>query len=122
MTRRYPPYPRCAEFTPLGVSIVETELDHVSVTHDVVLPFHACFSGRTCRDHGLCLHEVLETNDLRLNETRLEVGVDHPRRLGRCVPDVDGPGPCLLGARREEGLQAQGGEPDVDQFLKARFL
>ena len=53
-----------------------------------------------------------------LMKPRLEVGVDHPGRLGRGVADVDGPRPRLLRAGGEEGLQAEGGEPDVDQLLE----
>src|SRR5665811_1957352 len=62
-------------------SHVEAELDHVAVGHDVVLAFHAHLAGCLRRSHGPGRDEVIKGDDLSLDETPLEVGVDDAGRL-----------------------------------------
>ncbi len=45
-----------------------------------------------------------------------------PAARGRGVPGVDGPGPGLLRAGGEEGLEPEDPEPDVDQLHQSRLL
>ena len=51
--------------------------------------------------------QVVEADDLGLDEAALEVGVDDAGRLGSGRADRDGPGPRLLRAGRQVGLQAR---------------
>ena len=67
-------------------------------------------------------HQVVEADDLGLDESPLEVGVDDTGGLGRRVADMDGPCARLLGPGGEEGLQPQGGEAHVHQLLQPRLL
>src|SRR5947199_10246823 len=102
-------------------SDVEAELDDVAVLHHVVLALDADLAPRTRLRHRSGVDEVVVGHDLRLDEPALEVGVDDARRLGRRPARADRPGPGLLRAGREEGLQTQSVEADPGQLVQARL-
>src|ERR1017187_5916285 len=83
-------------------SHVEPEVHHVAVADDVILAFDAEFAGVARLGLAAELHEVLPPDDLGLNEALLEVGVNHPRRLGRLGASRRGPSAHLGLARGEE--------------------
>src|SRR5438105_468230 len=89
---------------------VEAEFDDVAVAHDVVLALDADLADCAGRGQRTGRDQVVVGDDLGLDEAALEVGVDDPRRLrgGRAGPDRPGPG--FLGARGQEGLQAERAE------------
>src|SRR5437764_10351364 len=75
---------------------IEAELDHVTVLHDVVLALDAGLPRGARGGDGPGGDKVVVGHDLGLDETALEVAVDHPGRLGRRRPDADRPGPGFL--------------------------
>src|SRR5487761_2205141 len=91
---------------------IHAELYDVPIVHDVLFALDAGLASRTNRSHGAERHQVVEGDDFGLDEVILEVRVDLASRLGRSGPTVDGPGSCLLRARGEERLEAEGVEPD----------
>src|SRR6266536_3408453 len=111
---------RSAAYRPAR-SEVEAELDDVAVGHEVVLALDADPAGGSGGGHGAGGDQVGEGDDLGLDEAALEVGVDHAGGLGGGGAGADGPGPGLLGAGGEEGLQAEGAEADPDQLVQARL-
>ena len=86
---------------------VEQEVDDVAVLHDVVLALAAdqtlCLGG----SHGAAGLHILKGNDLGADEPPLKVGVDLAGGLGGLGALFDGPGPALVGARGQEGNEAQ---------------
>src|SRR5436190_802900 len=77
-----------------------------------VLAVDADLAAGLRRGHRPGGHQLVEGDDLGLDEAALEVGVDDAGGL-RCRPALaDGPGPGLLGAGGQVGLQAEGGEAD----------
>src|SRR5438552_23888 len=74
-----------------GVTLTVAELDHVAVLHDVVLAFYTGLARRAGGGDRARRDEVLVRHDLRLDEPALEVGVNHPGRLGRGRTDRDRP-------------------------------
>src|SRR5690606_39807789 len=96
---------------------VKSDLHDVAVLHDVVLALHAGLARGAYGRDGPGLDEVVERDDLGLDEALLEVGVDHAGRLGRGPALLDGPRACLLGARREVGLQPEGVEARTSELV-----
>src|SRR5690606_33899198 len=82
---------------------------------------HADLARRAGGLHAPGLHEVVEGDDLGLDEAALEVGVDLPGGLGGRGALGDRPGPALLRARGEVGLEAQRGEADAGEPVEARL-
>ena len=89
---------------------VEPELHHIPVPHHILLALHAGLPGRPGLRHRAGLDQVFEGDDLGLDEALLEVGVDDSGGFGGRGVLLDGPGPGLLGACREVGLEAEGVE------------
>src|SRR5690606_2849125 len=102
-------------------SDVEAELHHVPVGHDVVLALHADLAGGLGRGHRTGFHQVVVGDDLGLDEAALEVGVDDARRLRSRPALADRPGPRLLRARGQEGLQTEGVETGPGQRVQPRL-
>ncbi len=103
-------------------SVVEAELDDVAVLHDVVLALHAGLALRAGLGDRAGRDQVLEADDLGLDEALLEVGVDDAGRLRGRPALADRPGARLLGARREVGLQTEGGEADPSELVEAALV
>ena len=101
---------------------VELEQHDIAVGDHVLLAFHAVQTlvagggDRTARD------QIRIGDGLRLDEAALEVGVDDAGRLRRGVAVVDRPGPDLLLAGGEVGLQAEQVIRRPDQRAGAAFL
>ena len=98
---------------------VKAEVDDVAILHDVVLSLDAdeAFFTR-CRDAAVG-YEVVEVHDLGADEAALEVGVNLARGLRRLGTLDDGPGTALVGAGREESLQAEQVEGGLDEAVEA---
>ena len=77
--------------------------------------------GTSFRDRPQ-LHELVEGDDLGLDEAPLEVGVDDTSRLRSRPPLVDRPGPRLLLAGGQVGLQPQRVEADARQLVQTGLL
>ena len=73
-------------------------------------------------EHGAELHQVVEGDHLGLDEALLEVGVDHAGGLGSGGALADRPGPRLLGAGGQVGLQAEGVEADAGEDVEAGLV
>src|SRR5690349_435090 len=94
---------------------VEAELDDVAIAHDVVLALDAGLARGAGGGQRAGRDEVVVGNHLGLDEPALEVAVDDAGRLRRRRASLDRPGPGLLGASGEEGLQAERAEPGLGQ-------
>ncbi|MBG9885235.1 hypothetical protein ABE10_01255, partial [Bacillus toyonensis] len=103
-------------------SVREPKFHHVAVLHDVVLALQAGLAFGAGLGDGAGLDEVVERDDLRLDEALLEVGVDDACGLRRLPALADGPGPRLLGAGGEVGLQSQGVEADARELVEAGLV
>src|SRR5450432_3910026 len=68
---------------------VKAELDDVAVSHDVVLALDAHLATRLGLQHRTSGHQVVEGDDLRFDETSLEISVDNAGsfRCRRAAPD-----------------------------------
>ena len=97
------------------------ELHHVAVGHDVVLALHAHPAVGAGLGHAPVLHEVVVADDLGLDETALEVGVDDAGGLRGGPPLADRPGPRLLLPRRQVGLEPERVEAHARQLVQPRL-
>ena len=75
----------------------------LAVLDDVFLSLHAKSSGLSSSRFGSQAHEVVERNRLGGNEPALEIAVDHAGCRRGLVTRMNGPRPCFLGTRRQEG-------------------
>src|SRR5690348_17624263 len=99
-----PPSPRTRG---LPGSDVEAEFDDVAVAHDVVLALDAGLARGPGGGQRAGRDQVLVGDHLGLDEAALEVAVDDAGCLRRRRANLNRPGPGLLRARSEEGLQAE---------------
>ena len=72
--------------------------------------------------HRALRHKVVERHHFGLDETALEIGMDHSSCFRGGGTHRDRPGAGLLGPCGEVGLQTQRGEPDASQLVQARFI
>ena len=85
----------------------ETERDHVAVLPHVVLALNAGLAFGTSLGNRASADEVLEADDLGLDKTLLEIGVDDAGGLRGLGPLRDRPCASFLRAGREGGLRAE---------------
>src|SRR5688572_31928856 len=86
---------------------VETKLDHIAVAHGVVLALQAQLAGLLGALLALVGDEIVVRGYLGTDESALEIGVDHARRLRRGGARRYRPGAHFLRAGGEIGLQAE---------------
>lgn len=84
-----------------------TEFHHVTVLPHVVLALNAGLAFGTSLGNRAGADEVLEADDLGLDKTLLEVGVDDAGGLRGLGPLRDRPCASFLRASGEGGLQAE---------------
>src|SRR5579875_1521764 len=99
------PWGFCRPRTHLA-SNVEPEGNHVALLHDVVLAFAAHLACRTQRLHRAIADVVIVADDLRTDESALEVAMDPARRLGCFGPPGNRPRANLLLPGRQERHEA----------------
>ncbi len=93
----------------------------VAVGHDVLLALHAQLTRRA-RGRLRAERVVVGVRDhLGLDESALEVAVDHACRLRGLGTDAHRPGPRLLGTRGEEALQAEQAVCLADERVQSRL-
>src|SRR5674476_1019647 len=80
---------------------VELEQQHVAVFHDVFLAFHPVEAFFARGGDGTEFHQIVVGDGFGLDEAAFKIGMNHARRLGRGVADVNRPGADFLFARRE---------------------
>src|SRR5262245_39311771 len=100
---------------------VEAELEDVAVLHDVVLALDAGLPRGPSGGDRPGGDQVVVGHDLGLDETALEVAVDHTGRLGRRRPDAYRPGPGFLWPGGQECGQPERGKPGLGQPVQPRL-
>ncbi len=78
--------------------IREPEMQHVAISDDIILAFETEFARLTCACLAVCGHVIGIGDGFGADETLLEIGVDHTRRLRRFGADFDRPGAGLFRA------------------------
>ena len=105
-----------------ALSHIEPEEDDVPVLDHVLLALGADHALLPGGGHGAHGHQVVVGDDLRPDETTLEVGVDLAGGLGGLGALDDGPGPALVLAAGEEGDQPQQGVAGPDEPVQAALV
>src|SRR5450759_4422509 len=114
--------PQASDLRKYARSHVDAKVHHVAFPHHVVLAFDPHLAAGSGLDHGTGSDQVVVGDHLGLDEPALEVGVDDAG-CDRCgVPAAYRPGPGLLRAGREVGLQTQRLVSDGDQLVQPRAL
>src|SRR5437763_5840369 len=88
-------------------SNIESDMNHIPVVHNVVLPFQSEFALLAATSFAAELGEVFESSNFSSYEPALDVRVNHSSRLVRGGPALDRPGAAFVFARRQEADQVE---------------
>ena len=102
-------------------SDVETEMQHISVLHYIILAFQTKLAGLF---HGMLTAQTIDVFKgirFRADEPFLKISMDDTGTFGRFHALSEGPGTALIFSGRQEGPQIQDAVRSLDDLIQAAF-